>query len=364
MTKKTKRKTKRKIRKKITFWQKYKKIFYIIIIASLAIFLIYSSFNMIKSLFLEKKSEKKVYLNQKLLNKMNKMLEEERKKVDILKKELNKKKSLEKKSNVVVKQENSKKTVSSEVVDYKKSLENYKTTNTPKDNNTLFVKSKKPLLAIIIDDVAFSNEVKKIKALPFKVTPSFFPPTKRHPDTPKLAGQFSFYMVHLPLQAFHYPHPEPHTLLVSDTQKTINDRIKNIKKWFPRDKFLNNHTGSKFTSDYDAMTRLYKALDKNSIVFIDSRTSAKTVALKVADTFNKKLLSRDIFLDNIADIAYIQNQLKKAVKKAKAKGFAIAIGHPHPKTLQALEESKNLLKDVKLVYVSTIYKALVSQKHK
>lgn len=361
MTKK--RKIRKKIGKKVNFWQKYKKFFYIIIVAFLAVFLIYSSFDTITSLFKEKKSEKKAYPNKELLDKMNKMLEEERKKVDILKKELNKAKK-KKTSNSVTKKIKNKKVLSSEAVDYTKSLENYKETKTPKVKNTLFIKSKKPLLAIIIDDVAFANEVKKIKALPFKVTPSFFPPTKRHPNTPKLAGEFGFYMVHLPLQALHYPRPEPGTLLVSDTQKTIDNRIKNIKKWFPRDKFLNNHTGSKFTSDYNAMMRLYKALGKNGLVFIDSRTSADTVALNVANAYGKKLLSRDIFLDNIPDIPYIQNQLKKAVKKAKTKGFAIAIGHPHPKTLQTLEESKNLFKDVKLVYVSTIYEALMFQKHK
>ncbi len=355
MTKK--RKTRRKTKKKVNFWQRYKKLFYILIIAALAVFLIYSGFDTVKSLFKEKKSEKKVYPSKELLDKMNKMLEEERKKVDILKKELNKAKK-KKKPDTTAKKQKNKKTVSSEAVDYKKSLESYKNTEPPKSNNTLFVKSKKPLLAIIIDDVAFANEVKKIKALPFKVTPSFFPPTNRHPNSPKLAKEFDFYMVHLPLQALHYPHPEPNTLLVTDGQNHINTRIKNIKKWFPRDKFLNNHTGSKFTSDYEAMTRLYRALDKNGLIFIDSRTSADTVASKVANLFGKKLLSRDIFIDNVADISYIQNQLKKAVKKAETNGFAIAIGHPHPKTLQALKISKSLFKDVKLVYVSTIYENL------
>ena len=355
MTKK--RKTRRKTRRKVNFWQRYKKLFYILIVAALAVFLIYSGLDTVKSLFKEKKAEKKAYPSKELLDKMNKMLEEERKKVDILKKELNKAKK-KKTLDTIIKKQKNKKTVSSEAVDYKKSLESYKNTEPPKTHNTLFVKSKKPLLAIIIDDVAFANEVKKIKALPFKVTPSFFPPTKRHPNTPKLAGEFDFYMVHLPLEALHYPHPEPNTLLVTDGQNHIDICIKNIKKWFPRDKFLNNHTGSKFTSNFQAMTRLYRALDKNGLVFIDSRTSADTVVSKVADSFDKNLLSRDIFIDNIANIAYIQNQLKKAVKKAKTNGFAIAIGHPHPKTLQALKISKSLFKDVKLVYVGSIYEKL------
>jgi len=352
MTKK--RKTRKKTKKKVNFWQRYKKLFYILIVAALAVFLIYSGFDTVKTLFKEKRSEKKVYPSKELLDKINKMLKEERKKVDILKKELNKAKK-KKKSDTVIKKQKNTKTVSSEAMDYKKSLQSYKNIEPKKSNSTIFIKSKKPLLAIIIDDVSFASEVKKIKALPFKVTPSFFPPTKRHPDTPKLAREFDFYMVHLPLEALHYPHPEPKTLLTTDTQETITNRIKNVRAWFPRDKFLNNHTGSKFTSDYNSMVKLFNALQKYHIVFIDSRTSAATVAKKVAKQFHEKLLSRDIFLDNKANISYIQNQLKKAVKKAKTKGFAIAIGHPHPKTLQALKISKNLFKDVKLVYISTIY---------
>jgi len=352
MTKK--RKTKKRTKKKINFWTKYKKVFYILIVISLTVFLIYVGFGTVKTFFVKKQSEKKVYASQKLLDKMDKMLKEEKKKVDILKKELNK---IKKKTKIVKTKSKEKVTniVSSEAVDYNKSLEGFKSIVSKENKNILISKPKKPLLAIIIDDVSFASEVKKIKALPFKVTPSFFPPTKIHPDTPKLAKEFSFYMVHLPLEAFHYPHPEPKTLLITDTQDTINNRIKNVKIWFPRDRFLNNHTGSKFTSNYNSMVKLFNALKKYHITFIDSRTSAATVVGKVAKQFHEKLLSRDIFLDNKANISYIQNQLKRAVKKAKTKGFAIAIGHPHPKTLQALMRSKKLLKDVQVVYVSTIY---------
>ncbi len=355
-----KRKTKRKSRKKISFWQKYKKLIYILIVIFLSTFFIYSNFYTAKLLLKEKKSKKKEYPNKKLLEKMNKMLKEERRKVDILKKELNKIKKSKKSEKKAIKQK-VKKIISSEAMDYNKSLESYKAIKShKKSQNPIILKSKKPLLAIIIDDVAYKSEVKKIKTLHFKVTPSLFPPTKRHPDTPKLAKEFNFYMVHLPLQAVRYPHPEPKTLLITSSQKDIDTRIDNIKKWFPRDKFINNHTGSLFTCDKQAMIKLYKALSRNRLIFIDSRTSANTVVPKVAKIFHQKLLSRDIFIDNIADISYIRGQLKKAVKKAKKNGYAIAIGHPHPKTFEALRKSKSLFKDVKLVYVSTIYENIKS----
>jgi len=69
-------------------------------------------------------------------------------------------------------------------------------------------------------------------------------------------------------------------------------------------------------------------------------------------------LARDIFLDNIADIGYIKNQLKKAVKLAKKHGYAIAIGHPHSTTFKALATSGTILKDVDIVYIDELYKTL------
>ncbi len=360
-----KRKSRKKTKKSSTFFKKNIKTISFLIVSIVAIFTLYGGYEYAKLFFNEKKSPKKSYVDKSIVDKMNKILKNERKKVDILKKELEKvkqKKSSSQKS--VIKTASTEKSAyskskksiySSEYVDYKKSLEGKKVAEKARAKSSLKVSSKEPLLAIIIDDVAFSSEVKKIKALPFKVTPSFFPPTKRHPNTPRYAKEFSFYMVHLPLQAVHYPHPEPKTLLTSSSLEDISKRIQNIKRWFPKDKLLNNHTGSTFTSDYPATKRLFEVLRKNGMIFVDSRTSADTKAPLVAKEFHQKLLSRDIFLDNVADINYIKNQLKKAVKIAKKRGYAIAIGHPHPKTLQALKSSANILTGVKPVYLSTIY---------
>ncbi|WP_331775867.1 divergent polysaccharide deacetylase family protein [Sulfurospirillum sp. 1612] len=211
-----------------------------------------------------------------------------------------------------------------------------------------------PKLAIIIDDVAFAHEVKNIKKIPFKVSPSFFPPTKGHPNTIKLSQQFSFSMVHLPLEAMHFAHPEPHTLLASDSRETIYQRIQTIKKEFPRTTYYNNHTGSKFTSNEAAMEKLLGVMHGFGLHFVDSRTIASTKAQVVSKKLHLRLLSRDIFLDNNSDPKAIIAQLKKAVLLAKKRGYAIAIGHPHKNTLQVLEHAKGYLQGVQLVYINEI----------
>ncbi|EHD2941168.1 TPA: divergent polysaccharide deacetylase family protein [Campylobacter coli] len=225
--------------------------------------------------------------------------------------------------------------------------------NLIKDTN--LSKTKQARLAIIIDDMANISQVKALQALNLKVNPSFFPSDKNHIDTPKLALKFDFYMVHLPLAAINYAKPELDTLNPNDTQERIFKKIKQIKKDFKDLKFINNHTGSLFTSNEEAMKKLYKAFEKEGLIFVDSKTIASSKAPKVAKALGQIYIQRDVFLDNQDDVAYIKKQLMDAVKLAKKKGFAIAIGHPRKNTFKALEQSKDLLESVELVYLSEIY---------
>ncbi|EKR6217155.1 divergent polysaccharide deacetylase family protein [Campylobacter coli] len=225
--------------------------------------------------------------------------------------------------------------------------------NLTKDMN--LSKTKQARLAIIIDDMANISQVRALQALKLKLIPSFFPPDKNHIDTPKLALKFDFYMVHLPLAAMNYTKPELDTLNPSDSEKRIFKKIQQVKKNFKDLKFINNHTGSLFTSDEKAMKKLYKAFEKEELIFVDSKTIASSKAPKVAKALGQIYIQRDVFLDNRDDVAYIKNQLIEAVRLAKQKGFAIAIGHPRKNTFKALEQSKDLLKSVELVYLSEIY---------
>ncbi|EAJ4898816.1 divergent polysaccharide deacetylase family protein, partial [Campylobacter jejuni] len=110
-----------------------------------------------------------------------------------------------------------------------------KDTNLTQDQNLTFDEdihlnkiSKKPKLAIIIDDMANASQVRGLKALNLKLNPSFFPPDKNHSETPKLALKFDFYMVHLPLAAINYNKPEIDTLNPNDSKERIFKKIKQI----------------------------------------------------------------------------------------------------------------------------------------
>ena len=212
----------------------------------------------------------------------------------------------------------------------------------------------RPRLAIIMDDVHSYENAYAIKKIPFPITPSIFPASSTHPDTPRIAQLFDHYMVHLPMEAVCYDNPEEQTLCITDGPKRIARRLQRIHRDFPRCIAINNHTGSKFTSDPVAMNRFFKVFSKYGIPFIDSRTSPRSVVKKIAARYRLKIRERNIFLDNEPDVGYIQSQLKEAVAYAKRHGKAIAICHPRPETFRALMQSQGILQDVDLVYVNAL----------
>lgn len=212
----------------------------------------------------------------------------------------------------------------------------------------------KPKLAIIIDDVSTKYQLKKIQDIGYITTPSFMPPTPRHPNSAKIAQSLPFFMIHFPLEASNFSAEEKDTLHIDDSYEKIEKRVAQIRQWYPNAKYTNNHTGSKFTSNEEAMDKLFKALKKYDFIFMDSRTTAKSVGKEMAQKHDMPYIVRNVFLDNEQDFEYIQNQLKKAIKIAKEKGQAIAICHPHSITMKVLKESKHLLKDLDLVYLNQL----------
>ena len=213
-----------------------------------------------------------------------------------------------------------------------------------------------PKLAIIMDDISTNAQANELKKLSIKVTPSIFPPEKQHPKTAWLAKEFSVYMVHLPLQALNYTNEKANTLHTGDSKEKISQRIKDIKKDFKGVKYINNHTGSGFTSDFKSTLALLDELKNSEIYFIDSLTTNKSTVLDASKKLGLKYAYRDVFLDNEQNVSKILKMINKAVAVAKKDGVAIAICHPYKSTFEALKiAQKDAFKGVEVVYVDKIY---------
>lgn len=214
----------------------------------------------------------------------------------------------------------------------------------------------KPRLVIIIDDVAYRHQVDAIKSVNLKLTPSFFPATSAHPETPVLARRFGFYMIHLPMQALGgFKGAEIGTLTVNDDYEKIAKKLQSIKRDFPNLKYINNHTGSRFTSDATAMDRLMRAMRDENLIFVDSKTTSPTKVYGAAKKYSMPYIARDVFLDHDGSKAAVRKQLKYAVELAKKRSYAIAIGHPHKNTIEVLQESTKLLQEVEVVYLKDLF---------
>lgn len=214
----------------------------------------------------------------------------------------------------------------------------------------------KPRLVIIIDDVAYKHQADAIKSVNLKLTPSFFPATSAHPETPVLARRFSFYMIHLPMQALGgFKGAEIGTLTVNDDYEKIAKKLQSIKRDFPNLKYINNHTGSRFTSDAAAMDRMMRAMRDENLIFVDSKTTSPTKVYGAAKKYSMPYIARDVFLDHDGSKAAVRKQLKYAVELAKKRSYAIAIGHPHKNTIEVLQESTKLLQEVEVVYLKDLF---------
>ncbi len=253
-----------------------------------------------------------------------------------------------------------KKTMTEDVKKIEKKIEQptlEKTKRLNKENVLLAYRAKRAKLVIIIDDVHTQAQINAIKALKMKVTPSIFPPYRSAPESHLLARGLKHYMVHLPMESSNVKfNTQYKTLKTSFGKEKIQSRVKEIRTLFPKAKYINNHTGSVFTANYEAMTTLYVALRKEGFVFIDSRTTGLSQVRKIAHGFGDAYVARDTFIDNVHTVPAIHKQLTQAVKLAKKNGYAVVIGHPHSSTMEALGSAKTIFKDIDLVYIDEIYR--------
>ena len=167
-------------------------------------------------------------------------------------------------------------------------------------------------------------------------------------------------MLHLPMQAKQHAPEEPHTFTLSMSEQELKNKLYDLLTRYPDIAGVNNHMGSRLTTSANTMAWLMQALaEQDNLFFLDSRTTADTIAESTATEYLIPTTSRDIFLDNSPN-SYddISKQLKRLSQQAKETGFALAIGHPNAITLKVLEaELPKILNDgVELLPVSEYIK--------
>jgi polysaccharide deacetylase 2 family uncharacterized protein YibQ len=197
----------------------------------------------------------------------------------------------------------------------------------------------KPMIAIVIDDMGLDLKGSKRAAeLPGYVTLSFMPyATRLREQTREAREEGHELLLHMPMEPMGHDDPGPGALLVGLPPDELRQRFETALASFVGFDGVNNHMGSKFTADPAGMEIVIDELQQRNLFFLDSRTNAKTVGESTARQHGLPTIARDVFLDDDINLPAVNTQLERTEYVARRKGYAVAIGHPHAITLQALE---------------------------
>ncbi len=200
----------------------------------------------------------------------------------------------------------------------------------------------RPAIGIIIDDIGYrKDDDMRALALPGAVTYAIMPHSPHANSLSKLVTSTGRDVIlHLPMEAIERGKNRllgPGALRLGMNQAefmtTLHDSLRSV----PNIIGVNNHMGSLLTMHKGHMEWLMNYLRTQNIFYVDSVTSPYSVAVLVARNKKVPYLRRDIFLDNLRDREVIDQQFNKLIELARRKGYALAIGHPHPETMDILE---------------------------
>ncbi|MFQ5480167.1 MAG: divergent polysaccharide deacetylase family protein [Thermodesulfobacteriota bacterium] len=204
------------------------------------------------------------------------------------------------------------------------------------------VSSPAAKVAILIDDMGGSiTRLNEILSIGSPITISVLPHLKHSREVSRIAALSGHdVLVHLPMEPKNSAvnHAGRGVLLTAMTGPLITKTVIEDLQSVPDAIGANNHMGSRFTENEAGMRTVFTVLKERGLFFVDSRTTSASIGPRLAADTGIRHAERDVFLDNERDVNYIDGQLKILVDIARKRGSAIAIGHPYPETLAALQE--------------------------
>jgi polysaccharide deacetylase 2 family uncharacterized protein YibQ len=216
-----------------------------------------------------------------------------------------------------------------------------------------------PSVALIIDDLGYDKKIaQKFAQLDVTLTFSILPHSPFQKKIARLAQSKGLeIMIHMPMEPVEYPqvNPGPGTLLTSMSPDELINQLDQNLNTLPGVKGINNHMGSRLTSESAQMYQIFSILKKRGLFFIDSRTTAESLCEPSARLLQVPFAQRDVFIDHYLKPDFMRNQIKELIRIAQKNGEAVGIMHPHSTTLKVLQEMlPNLKGQVRLVPASKV----------
>ncbi len=199
----------------------------------------------------------------------------------------------------------------------------------------------RPAVLLVIDDMGDRPaEGDRVVALDAPLVCSVLPHTPHAERQARACHAASKdVMLHLPMQAIEDVPLGPGGVTLDMPPEEFRDAVTDSLAAVPHVRSVNNHMGSLLTRHPGHMTWLMEVLqEEGELLFLDSRTSERTVAKDMALEAELPALERDVFLDHHRDAEAIRAQLHQLFRTARRQGTAVGIGHPYPETLDVLEQ--------------------------
>lgn len=198
-----------------------------------------------------------------------------------------------------------------------------------------------PRIAIIIDDLGyhFANGRRAID-LPGPIAYSFLPGGPRARVLAERAHRRGKdVLLHLPLQAYDDDaRAEPSEIHIDMGRMRVAQVFAEALSSVPHVIGINSHRGSLLTRHPGHMQWLMEEISaRGNLFFVDSFTHHGSVALQLARENGVPATRRDVFLDPDPSAETVAREFERMKQLARERGRAVAIGHPHPTTLDVLE---------------------------
>ena len=213
-----------------------------------------------------------------------------------------------------------------------------------KDTSIVDTTSKKnATIVLVIDDFGYRNDSVSdgFLNLNIPITCAIIP---GHLQSRKFA-QKAFaagkeVIIHMPMESsLNTPGEDEYKIKSGMTSEEVEWRIREVLKEMPEAIGMNNHQGSKATTNGKVMSVLGSVLKANNKFFIDSRTTSKTVAEEIMRSIGVPTIRRHVFLDNDDSKDKISERIDEVARLAQKQGIAVAIGHAKANTLKAIKDA-------------------------
>ncbi len=195
-------------------------------------------------------------------------------------------------------------------------------------------------IGLVIDDLGRSlEEVSRLAALGVPVAGAVLPFEKETPQVAAaLAQDRREILLHLPMDPEGGANPGPGALTEDMSPEQLALTTRKALAQVPGSVGVNNHMGSRLSADENAMRTVLSVIAERQLFFLDSRTSAESVAYRTARRLGMAAAERQVFLDPDRHPAEIHTQWSRLLSLARERGAAIAIGHPYAETFELLAQ--------------------------